>query len=523
MSSDRLATLHRELRQAGELFDIRDYGAAGDDGEDDTEPVQAAVEAARESGGTVFAPPGTFRIGQITLTDLEDVTILGPGRFRLVGPGAGFRLGGECHDIAFIGIRGVGDGTVESDQALVDWIPVPDVDGLTITGCEARQMVRGFRCKNVDGFAITDCLVEDLVGTDPGQGYGFVAGNNTHEVTFRGNTARRCQRHAFYIANTRRGAIHENLVEDHKGAAAGAGTARASFRVARSQIVSIQGNAIIGGKGGAFSLDRDNLTPAEDYSFVGNSVRGHHGPVLKVGALSGTGVGNPMRRVIITNNRFHLDAEGFDEGPVRNDVEIREVDGLVFSDNLFCGSGWSRGHIVVGFGVSNDVTDYGSIVVKGNHGSLESSNALRWLQLDEDLVTGSVPIRLENNSFDGKLDRLYQYGGIGSPSTPTNTKLRTDWEHEQPVKLTPGPSALSVAGYNAFEVKGDPAGSTLTGFRNGYEGKTIELRFTDSHTTVRDNDVIELSGGEHLSPGAGDTLRLTREGEVWYEVGRSVS
>lgn len=504
-----------------DVFDIRDYGAVPDDGADDTEAVQAAVEAARDSGGTVFAPRGTYRIGRVDLRDLRDVTVRGPANFRLVGAGAGFRISGVCRDIAFTGIYGVGDGDVGSDQALVDWAPVPDVDGLTITRCRARRMVRGFRCKNVDRFRIAECLAEDLVGTRPGQGYGFVAGNNTHEVTFRGNLARRCHRHGVYVANTEKGEIHGNLVEDHRGAGAGGGTERVAFRVARSQIVSVQRNAIVGGRGGAFSLDRDNPTPAEDYSFVGNYVRGHHGPVLKIGALSGTGVGRTMRRVLVANNWFFLDAAGFDEGPVHNDVEIREVDGLIFTDNLFRGSGWSDGHIVVGLGVSNDVADYGRIVVEGNRGTLSSDHPLRWLQLDGRLVTNSVPIRLENNTFDGRLDRLYQYGSTGSPPTPTNANLRTDWMRERPVTLAPGRSEMSVAGYNVFEVEGSARGSTLTGLLNGYEGKTIELRFADAHTTVRSDDSIELSGGEDFSPVAGGTLRLTWEDGVWHEAGRT--
>ncbi|GGM05584.1 glycoside hydrolase family 55 protein [Dactylosporangium sucinum] len=54
--------------RAGEAaFNVRDFGAAGDGKADDTEKLQAAIDAARETGGIVLLPPGTYLTRRLTL------------------------------------------------------------------------------------------------------------------------------------------------------------------------------------------------------------------------------------------------------------------------------------------------------------------------------------------------------------------------------------------------------------------------------------------------------------------------
>ncbi|WP_433083520.1 glycosyl hydrolase family 28-related protein [Dactylosporangium sp. CA-052675] len=48
-------------------FNVRDFGAAGDGRADDTAKVQAAIDAARATGGIVQFPPGTFLTRKLTL------------------------------------------------------------------------------------------------------------------------------------------------------------------------------------------------------------------------------------------------------------------------------------------------------------------------------------------------------------------------------------------------------------------------------------------------------------------------
>jgi hypothetical protein len=67
------AVVHRDnptaapARTADAAFNVRDFGAAGDGRTDDTAKVQAAIDAARDTGGIVQFPPGTFLTRRLTL------------------------------------------------------------------------------------------------------------------------------------------------------------------------------------------------------------------------------------------------------------------------------------------------------------------------------------------------------------------------------------------------------------------------------------------------------------------------
>lgn len=50
-----------------DAYNVREHGAAGDGSTDDTESIQRAIDAARETGGIVFFPPGTYLTGRLIL------------------------------------------------------------------------------------------------------------------------------------------------------------------------------------------------------------------------------------------------------------------------------------------------------------------------------------------------------------------------------------------------------------------------------------------------------------------------
>jgi hypothetical protein len=63
---------------SGAVFNVLDYGAVGDNTNDDTSAIQAAIDAAAVNGGTVFIPAGTYKC-TATLIMAKFVYIKGAG------------------------------------------------------------------------------------------------------------------------------------------------------------------------------------------------------------------------------------------------------------------------------------------------------------------------------------------------------------------------------------------------------------------------------------------------------------
>jgi len=106
---------------------VRDFGARGDGLADDTQAVQRAVHA---QPGVIYFPPGTYRLTNTVLVDLEKtgpVLIIGSSGVRIVmaGPGPAFR---------FVGTH-QGTAKPESVQPPVwKFQRMPTVEGLEILG-----------------------------------------------------------------------------------------------------------------------------------------------------------------------------------------------------------------------------------------------------------------------------------------------------------------------------------------------------------------------------------------------------
>jgi hypothetical protein len=74
--------------QREEVFNVRDYGALGDDSNDDTAEIQAAVDAAEANGGgTVFLPKGIYKTTSEILNNSNGVRIVGESRSGTVVKG----------------------------------------------------------------------------------------------------------------------------------------------------------------------------------------------------------------------------------------------------------------------------------------------------------------------------------------------------------------------------------------------------------------------------------------------------
>jgi hypothetical protein len=113
------------------IYNVRDFGAKGDGNTLDTKPVQRAVDAcARDGGGTVLVPAGTFQVGTIELKD--DVTLHLAAAATLLGSADGR----QYHAVDAIPLHG--------DATLVDgnWALIFAVNAKNVT-VEGPGMIDG--------------------------------------------------------------------------------------------------------------------------------------------------------------------------------------------------------------------------------------------------------------------------------------------------------------------------------------------------------------------------------------------
>lgn len=86
------------------IFNVRDYGAVGDDTADDTAEIQAALTAG--AGEVVYVPPGVYKITD-ALTVAAGTTITGPGTIHQTGTGKiGLDIGGNGVTVEGITLKG---------------------------------------------------------------------------------------------------------------------------------------------------------------------------------------------------------------------------------------------------------------------------------------------------------------------------------------------------------------------------------------------------------------------------------
>lgn len=77
---DFLAQSHDDDGRVGNSFDVRSFGARGDDTGDDGPAINAAINAAQVKGGEVFFPAGTYRVTTaLTVPTLKAISYRGVG------------------------------------------------------------------------------------------------------------------------------------------------------------------------------------------------------------------------------------------------------------------------------------------------------------------------------------------------------------------------------------------------------------------------------------------------------------
>lgn len=92
--------------RAGDVFNVRDFGAVGNNSTDDYNAIVAAITAAQAAtyAGAVYFPAGTYYVGtRINMNLSKDLDIFGDGNTTRIAPrgaGGGFKFTATSNDVA---------------------------------------------------------------------------------------------------------------------------------------------------------------------------------------------------------------------------------------------------------------------------------------------------------------------------------------------------------------------------------------------------------------------------------------
>lgn len=140
--------LGTEAALGATVFDVRDFGAAGDGSHDDRPAIQTALDKAGAQGGSVYVPPGTYRV---TRYATSNYALRVPSGVTLYGAG-------DSSVIRLAAQQGAGIRVVTAKEA--DRVRV---ESLTVDGNDAQQGVWDEQNHGIFFSAVTNAVVRDVV------------------------------------------------------------------------------------------------------------------------------------------------------------------------------------------------------------------------------------------------------------------------------------------------------------------------------------------------------------------------
>lgn len=200
------------------VYDVQEYGAAGDGVTDDTAEINAAVAAAElAGGGVVYLPEGTYLISSEILIDDDHVTVCGAGRSATIIKTTGNHsiirasaaVGVTVRDLQVLGDgdaaktlqRGINFGGVTDGLVHNVWVKNAGYDGILllnnntrcsvsdcrVSGCQDDGInIGGDNASDTVGCSVTGCVVSDCANT------GIHISDRSSHTTVSGNTISGC-------------------------------------------------------------------------------------------------------------------------------------------------------------------------------------------------------------------------------------------------------------------------------------------------------------------------------------------
>lgn len=184
----------------------------------DTESLQKAIDKLNDFD-TLYINK-KLNITGININNKNNITIHG-GILNLTTIGAyAFNFVGTCTNINIKNITIIGDGSVSSNQRGIMNNSGQIIDNVIIENVKIKNTCLGISFNADTGGSYTNskvlnCHIENIVGADPGYGYGLHVAN-AENIEFAFNTIINCSRHSIYHAKGLNNKIHDNVIKDHR-------------------------------------------------------------------------------------------------------------------------------------------------------------------------------------------------------------------------------------------------------------------------------------------------------------------
>lgn len=382
------------------VYNVRDFGAEGNGNHDDTAAIQAAVDRASSAGGgTVFFPPGVYRVkinpsSAVAVSLRKNVFLLGTSPADSVikladdqGEYLGIFLDNGSLDTGYVGAIKLGFNSNNTNNPVTDVSILPTRPRMAFWSQRChRAMIQDCHFTDHDGFVVTYLRNYNQTSGD------FAILNCRYDQI--GESA---EVHDLSCINVN-GVNTRSLIKGNFLVSAGVGSMGARTGIEAHGIYAIEDNYI---EGFARGIASAATYPAKSTGIISQNIIRKASYGINI-YCDGDHVGPGIDQLIIANNQIELDADGWNR---IHESGVALVEGISFSSGTIQKE-------VRGLSIINNQINCKATTVPGN---LQDTRAA-----GINLTNISVPGNNENIILRDNLIQNMPAGGIRIDSNIRN-------------------------------------------------------------------------------------------------------
>ena len=355
----------------------------------------------------------------------------------LTGTNAGIVSVGTIDTLIFRDFKIQGDGVIGSAQWGINNASGQTLSRIIVQNLEVWNTtigisVNAYLSGSVDNVIIEGNYCHDIVGSDPGTGYGIHASKATN-VRISNNLLDNCSRHSIYqAAGVAHTIIHDNIIKNHRKDV-DAGTYHAAIAAGRGSRVSIVDNILIDGYDGGIlfaQVDSDSLG-AQDSIIQGNQLIGRKNasPDIIIGEKT-VPTSYFTSNVSVIGNVFHTD---YGECGAGGNILVVNGTEIKISDNLHYWEGIDDDTAtipIIGIGHDTYISEAShctNIDVSNNYITAEGilRSKVIGVYVASEICGYTSNVRIKNNTFKGMAIDVYFSGALTNPNILYDTRKKT--------------------------------------------------------------------------------------------------